>query len=53
MLQARCRDRAREGLWLLTQWVVTHQGWSRDNALETIAPDHAALWVRNRDRAAR
>ncbi len=45
-LQARCRDRAREGLWLLAQWVVTHEGWARDNALEVvevIAPDRCGL----------
>lgn len=45
-LQARCRDRAREGLWLLARWVLTHEGWARDNALEVIeviAPERAAL----------
>ena len=45
-LQARCRDRAREGLWLLARWVLTHEGWARDNALEVIevvAPERAGL----------
>ena len=35
-LQVRCRDRAREGLWLLARWALDHGGWARDNALETI-----------------
>lgn len=35
-LQARCRDRAIEGLWLLARWVLTHDGWERDNALEVL-----------------
>lgn len=35
-LQGRCRDRAREGLWLLVRWALTHEGWARDNALEVI-----------------
>lgn len=35
-LQARCRDRAREGLWLLAQWAITHERWERDNAMEVI-----------------
>ncbi len=35
-LQGRCRDRAREGLWLLAQWVIRHEGWARDNAMEVI-----------------
>lgn len=45
-LQARCRDRAREGLWLLAQWALAHNGWARDNALEVIevvAPDRVEL----------
>jgi hypothetical protein len=45
-LQARCRDRAREGLWLLARWALTHEGWARDNALEVIevvAPECAGL----------
>lgn len=36
LLQSRCRDRAREGLWLLARWALTHDGWGRDNALEVI-----------------
>ena len=35
-LQGRCRDRAREGLWLLARWALTHEGWERDNVLEVI-----------------
>jgi hypothetical protein len=35
-LQARCRNRAREGLWLLVRWALTHDGWARDNVLEVI-----------------
>jgi hypothetical protein len=35
-LQGRCRDRAREGLWLLARWALTHEGWGRDNVLEVI-----------------
>ncbi len=45
-LQERCRSRAREGLWLLTRWALTHDGWGRDNALEVIevvAPDRVDL----------
>lgn len=45
-LQGRCRDRAREGLWLLARWALTHEGWARDNALEVIeviAPDRVEL----------
>lgn len=45
-LQVRCRDRAREGLWLLARWVMTHEGWARDSALELIgvvAPDRVEL----------
>lgn len=45
-LQERCLNRAREGLWLLTRWALTHDGWGRDNALEVIevvAPDRADL----------
>jgi hypothetical protein len=45
-LQARCRDRAREGYWLLARWALAHQGWVRDSALETIekiAPDGVEL----------
>lgn len=45
-LRPRCHQRTREGLWLLTQWAITHTGWSRDNALEIIeliAPDHLNL----------
>jgi hypothetical protein len=47
-LQARCRDRAREGYWLLARWALAHEGWARENALETIeviAPDRIE-WVR-------
>lgn len=46
LLQGRCRDRAREGLWLLARWALTHEGWGRDNALEVIevvAPDRVGL----------
>lgn len=35
-LQARCRLRAREGLWLLVHRALTQDGWGRDNALEVI-----------------
>ncbi|GAA3884146.1 hypothetical protein GCM10022275_34710 [Tessaracoccus defluvii] len=45
-LQGRCRDRAREGLWLLARWALTHEGWARDNVLEVvevIAPDRVEL----------
>lgn len=45
-LQGRCRDRAREGFWLLAQWAVEHSGWARDNAMEVvevIAPDRVDL----------
>lgn len=35
-LQDRCRDRVREGLWLLVRWALAHDGWARDNALEVI-----------------
>jgi hypothetical protein len=45
-LQDRCRDRAREGLWLLARWALTHQGWERDNVLEVIeviAPERAEM----------
>jgi hypothetical protein len=45
-LQARCRARASEGLWLLARWALTHQGWERDNALEVIeviAPERAEM----------
>ncbi|MCU0264177.1 MAG: hypothetical protein MUF09_11015 [Candidatus Nanopelagicales bacterium] len=45
-LQGRCRDRAREGLWLLARWALTHEGWERENALEVmeiIAPDRCEL----------
>lgn len=45
-LQDRCRDRAREGIWLLARWALTHEGWARDNALEVIeviAPDRIEL----------
>ena len=35
-LQARCRNRAREGLWLLVQRAATHDGWARENVLEVI-----------------
>lgn len=45
-LQSRCRDRAREGLWLLARWALAHEGWARDNALEVIeviAPDRIEL----------
>lgn len=45
-LDSRFRVRAREGLWLLAGWVLTHDGWARDNALEVIeivAPDHIDL----------
>jgi hypothetical protein len=41
-LQARCRERAREGLWLLARRALTQEGWARDNVLEVIeavAPD--------------
>lgn len=41
-LQDRCRERAREGLWLFTRWALAQDGWARDNALEVIeiiAPD--------------
>lgn len=26
-LRDRCRERAREGLWLLVQWAQSHTGW--------------------------
>jgi hypothetical protein len=45
-LQGRCRNRAREGLWLLARWALAHEGWARDNALEVIevvAPDRVEL----------
>lgn len=45
-LRDRCRDRAREGLWLLARWALTHQGWARENAVEVIeiiAPDRVGL----------
>jgi hypothetical protein len=45
-LQGRCRDRAREGLWLLVRWALAHEGWARGNALEVIeviAPDRVEL----------
>lgn len=45
-LRTRYHQRTHEGLWLLTQWAINHDGWSRDNAMEVIeiiAPDHAAL----------
>jgi hypothetical protein len=45
-LQDRCRQRAREGLWLLARWALTHDGWARDNALEVIevvAPDRVEM----------
>lgn len=35
-LQARCRRRAVEGLWLLACWALAHEGWAQDNALEVI-----------------
>jgi len=35
-LQARCRDRAREGLWLLVRCALDADGWGRDNLLEVI-----------------
>jgi hypothetical protein len=44
-LPARCRTRAREGLWLLISWALSHDGWSRDNVLEVIeviAPERIA-----------
>lgn len=45
-LQDRCRDRAREGLWLLVRWALTHEAWARDNALEVIeviAPERVSV----------
>jgi hypothetical protein len=45
-LQDRCRERAREGLWLLASWALTHDGWARDNVLEVIevvAPDRVEM----------
>jgi hypothetical protein len=45
-LQARCRDRAIEGVWLLARWAVTHEGWARDNVLEVIevvAPERVGV----------
>ena len=45
-LQDRCRDRAREGLWLLVGWAIAHEGWARENAMEVldvIAPDRVHL----------
>lgn len=45
-LQSRCRLRAREGLWLLARWVLEHDGWARDGALEVIdvvAPEQVEL----------
>lgn len=45
-LQQRCRERAREGVWLLAHWALLHEGWTRDNALEiidTISPDQAKI----------
>ena len=45
-LQDRCRDRAREGLWLLVRWARTHEAWARENALEVIeviAPERVAI----------
>lgn len=44
-LQSRCRLRAREGLWLLVRWALSHDGWARDNILEVIdviAPERIA-----------
>ena len=35
-LQARCRQRAREGLWLLVHRAMRRDGWARDNALEVV-----------------
>ncbi|MCP3976026.1 MAG: hypothetical protein GY720_16215 [bacterium] len=35
-LQVRCRDRAREGLWLLVRCALAADGWGRDNLLEVI-----------------
>lgn len=45
-LQCRCRERAREGFWLLARWALSYEGWSRDNALEiveVIAPDRVGF----------
>lgn len=45
-LPGRCRDRAREGIWLLAHWAHRHDGWARDNALEVIeavAPDRGHM----------
>lgn len=45
-LRERCRNRTREGLWLLARWAIVHDGWGRDNALEVIevvAPHFADL----------
>lgn len=41
-LQALCRERAREGLWMLMRLALTSDGWSRKNVLEVlwiIAPE--------------
>lgn len=45
-MRDRCRDRAREGLLLLTRWVLLHEGWDRENALaviDVVAPDRAGF----------
>jgi hypothetical protein len=45
-LQDRCRDRIREGLWLLARRALTHDGWARDNALEVlelVAPERVGV----------
>lgn len=45
-LSARCRLRAREGLWLLVHRAVNEDGWRRDNALdviEVIAPERIGM----------
>jgi len=38
-----CRERAREGLWLLVRWALTYDGWARDNALEVVAPERVEM----------
>lgn len=45
-LQDRCRERIREGLWLLARRALTHDGWARDNALEVlelVAPERVGV----------
>lgn len=45
-LQDRVRQRAREGLWLLTRCALIGEGWARDNVLEVlevIAPEHVEM----------